>query len=419
MAPRPQVVIIGAGFGGIAAAKRLEREAVDVVLVDQRNYHTFQPLLYQVATAGLNAADVAYAVRGLFRRQRRVRFRQAAVTGVDWDRSLVLLDGQSPVPFDYLVVAAGAAVHWFGVAGAPEHGLPLYTLEDALALRNHVLACFERAQAEPEAIGHGLLTFVVVGGGPTGVEVAGALTELIDKVLRDDFHDLDVSRARVVLVEQADAVLGAFSRSSQEYAKRVLGRHGVEVRLGEQVAAVDDTAVRFADGGHLPTHTLVWAAGVRAGDLAGELAVQTGRAGRIVVEPDLSIPGHPEAFAIGDIADIDDGTGGRLPQLAQVAMQGGRHAAEQILRTIARQPRTPFRYRDRGTMATIGRKAAVAELATGTMLTGAVAWLAWLGLHLVELLGVRNKVSVLVNWAWNYVTWDRGPRLIVGSGERR
>jgi NADH dehydrogenase len=412
------VVIIGAGFGGVAAAKRLEDEAVDVTLIDRNNYNTFQPLLYQVATAGLNAADVAYAVRGLFRRQRRVFFRQGVVRGVDWNRSEVLVDGQQPVPYDYLIVAAGAAVNFFGVPGAAEHSLPLYTLEDAVALRNHVLGQFEAAEVDPTAVEQGALTFVVVGGGPTGVEVAGALAELIDKVLRDDFHDLDVGRARVVLVEQAGVLLAPFSPESQEYARRVLGARGVEVRLGEQVAEVAADAVTFADGGRLATRTLVWAAGVQAAPLAGALEVDQARGGRIVTEPDLSVRNHERVFAVGDVADLDDGADGRLPQLAQVAMQSGRHAAEQVLNTIARRPHTPFVYVDRGTMATIGRRAAVAELATGTRLTGLVAWLAWLVLHLVYLLGVRNKVSVLVNWAWNYLTWDRGPRLILGRGAR-
>jgi NADH dehydrogenase len=416
MAERPQVVIIGAGFGGLAAAKRLEAEPVDVVLIDQRNYHTFLPLLYQVATAGLNAADVAYATRGLFRRQQRVFFRRGRVMGVDWDQRCVQIDDEPPVAFDYLIVAAGASANFFGVPGAAEYSYPLYTLPDALRLRNHIIDMFEEADADASIVEEGALTFVVVGGGPTGVEVAGALAELIDKVFREDFHDLDVHRSRIVLVEQAPHLLGPFDRRSRDYAHKVLAARGVEVRLGTVVEA---DRVRFSDGGSIATRTLVWAAGVKAGELASTLGVTQGRGGRIAVGSDLSIPGHPTAFAVGDIADMDDGKGGRHPQLAQVAMQGGRHAAEQVLATMGKRPREPFSYFDKGTMATIGRRAAVAELPGGAKLTGALAWLAWLVLHLLYLMGVRNKVSVFVNWAWNYFTWDRGPRLILRAEDGR
>jgi NADH dehydrogenase len=427
MAARPRVVIVGAGFGGLSAAKRLEREPVDVVLIDQNNYHTFQPLLYQVATSGLNPADVGYAVRGLFRRQRRVFVRRARVAGIDWDAHQVKTDEGDPVPFDHLILAAGSSTNWFGIPGAEEYGFPLYSLDDSIHLRNHMLSLFESADTAPALVEDGILTFVVVGGGPTGVEVAGAMAELIDKVLADDFHDLDVHRARIVLVEQAPHLLGAFSGRSQRYARVSLEHRGVEVRTGTAVRSVERDHVVLrpvagdpdgVDDEVLRTRTLIWAAGVRANGLADGLGTHQGRGRRIVVHRDLSIPGHPDAFAIGDVADIDDSHGGRLPQLAQVAMQGGEHAAEQILRTINRRPRTPFKYLDKGAMATIGRRAAVAELPGGIRLTGAPAWLAWLGLHLVYLLGVRNRVSVFVNWAWNYLTWDRGPRLILRP-ERR
>ena len=417
MPTRPRVVVVGAGFGGLAAAERLEREAVDVTIVDQRNHHTFLPLLYQVATSGLNSADVAYAVRGIFQRQQRVAFRQARVRGIDLDAQQVELEEGAPLPYDHLVVAAGSAVHWFGVHGASEHAFPLYTLDDAIALRNQVLSQFEAADADRSLIDAGALTFVVVGGGPTGMEVTGALAELIDHVLVHDFHTMDTRRAEVVLVEQAPQLLTPFSTRSQRYAARTLLALGVDVRLGTSVASVTPTEVHLGSGEVIPTRTLIWAAGVKAGPVADELGargVRRGRGGRLVVGDDLALPGHPNAYAVGDIADISDGRGGSLPQLAQVAMQSGRHAAEQILASIERRPRTPFRYVDKGTMATIGRRAAVAELATGQRLTGAVAWLAWLVLHLVYLLGVRNRVSVFVNWAWNYLTWDRGPRLIVG-----
>jgi NADH dehydrogenase len=434
MATRPQVVIVGAGFGGLAAAKRLEGEAVDVVLIDRHNYHTFQPLLYQVATAGLNPADVGYATRGLFRRQRHVFVRQATVAGVDWVGRRVILAHDETIPFDHLILAAGASTNYFGVPGAREHAFPLYTLDDSIRLRNHVLNLFEAADVDPALIEDGILNFVIVGGGPTGVEVAGALAELVEQVLVDDFHDLDVRRARILLVEQLPQVLAPFSGRSQRYARSALERRGVEVRVDTSVQAIttrsvtlrstgDDRARPRPGDGHgpqdevLPTRTVVWAAGVRANDLATAATDEPGRGGRVPVNDDLSVPGHPGAYAVGDVAAIADGHGGWHPQLAQVAMQSGRHAAEQILATIAGRPTTGFHYVDKGTMATIGRRAAVAELRGGLRLTGVLAWLAWLLLHLVYLVGARNKVSVLVNWAWNYLTWDRGPRLILRPEE--
>lgn len=413
------MVIVGAGFGGLAAAERLESTEVDVTIVDRHNFHTFLPLLYQVATAGLSPSDVGYPVRGVFRRRRRVLFRKARVVGVDWDAREVLVADQPPIAFDHLIVAAGSTTNYFSCAGAAANAFPLYTMEHAIRVRNHLLSLFEGADADPRLVAGGALTFVVVGGGPTGVEVAGALVELIDKVLEQDFHDLDVHRSRVLLVEQGDRLLAPFSPRSQRYALATLRRRGVEVRLGTEVTRITPTEVGLAGGETIPTRLVLWAAGVKAPALADALGVTQGRAGRIVVDSDLSIPTHPEAFAIGDIADIDDGRGGRLPQLAQVAIQGGRHAAEQILADRAGRPRSPLRYRDKGTMATIGRRAAVAEVplarrsARRVLLDGGVAWLAWLALHLVYLLGMRNRLSVLVSWFWNYLTWDRGPRLVL------
>jgi len=403
-----RVVIVGAGFGGLAAAKELSGADVDVTIVDRHNYHTFQPLLYQVATAGLNAADVAYAVRGIFHRQRNIAFRQGEVTGVDWTTNTLLLDDGS-LSFDHLIVAAGATAAYFGIEGAEANGFPLYVLTDAIALRNHVLERFEAADADPALVDDGALCFVVIGGGPTGVEVSGALAELFAKVLRKDFRTLDVSKARVVLVEMADVLLGPFSPPSQRHARERLADMGVEVRTGEAVVKVTPTRVALKSGEEIASHTLVWAAGVQANALANAVGVPTGRAGRIVVGPDLRIDGHDNAFAIGDIAAIDAGDGQLLPMVAQVAIQSGHHAA----REIVRPRRTRFRYRNKGIMATIGRRAAVAELPLRVRLWGTPAWFAWLGLHLVTLVGFRNRLSVFVNWAWNYVTWDRGPRLII------
>ncbi len=418
----PHVVIVGAGFGGLAAARKLKGEATDVTGVDRHNFHTFQPLLYQVATAGLNAADVAHSVRAIFQQQSNVSFRQATVGGVDWDRQRLLVElpdgaGSDELPFDHLIVAAGSSTNYFGIDGARDHAFPLYGLGDAVALRNHVLGRFEAADADPAVVDDGALTFVVVGGGPTGVEVAGAFAELFAMVLRKDFPRLGVDRARIVLVEMVDTLLPPFSEPSRAHARRELEARGVEVRLGEAVASVTPTCVRFGSGEEVRAHTLVWAAGIQASPLAAARGVGQAAGGRIEGGPDLAVVGRPDPYAVGDVAHMLGGgaaEGGEpLPQLAPVAMQSGAHAAGQVLNRLAGRPTEAFRYHDKGTMATIGRRAAVAELPFGIRLRGTPAWFAWLGLHLVFLIGFRNRVSVLVNWAWNYLTWDRGPRLIL------
>jgi NADH dehydrogenase len=415
MGVRPQVVVIGAGFGGLSVARGLAKEPVDVTLVDRHNFTTFQPLLYQVATAGLNPADVAHPVRGLFHRQKNLHFRQGDVEGVDWDARRLHLAGQRDLAFDQLVVAVGAAVTWFGVAGAADWALPLYTLDDAVKLRNHILGRFEAADADPSLIDKGALTFVVVGGGPTGVETAGALAELVAVVFRRDYPQLDVGRARVVLVEARDALLGPFKPGSQRHAEETLRARQVEVRLDETVAEVTEDSVRFSDGDVIPAQTVVWAAGVTAHPLAAKLGLETTRGGRIVVDRDLAVPGHPGVWVVGDVGAIPDKKGDPLPQLAPVAMQSGGHVAKQIGRQLAGKPLRPFRFHDKGTMATIGRRAAVAELPGGIRLRGTLAWIAWLFLHLLYLAGVRNRASVLLNWGWSYVTWDRAARLILGA----
>ena len=411
---RPRVVIVGAGFGGLAAARRLAGEPVEVTIVDRNNFHTFLPLLYQVATAGLNAADVSHAVRGVIRRHPNVEFRQFEVTGADWQaRELVGVSQAGPdrLPFDQLIVATGSVAGFFGVPGAEEHSFPLYSLRDAARLRNHVLARFEAAASDPRLIDDGHLTFVIVGGGPTGVETAGALAELFDKVLRRDHKTLDVDRARVLLVERLDHLLDPFVERSRRHAAKALAARGVELRLGVSVAEITPDRVVFDDGEVEPCHTLVWAAGVRANPVAETLGLPLGLAGRVPVGSSLAVADRAGVWAIGDAAHIVS-SGGALPQLAQVAIQSGEHAALQITNQLAGRPLTAFGYHDKGTMATIGRHAAVAELPGGRVLAGPVAWAAWLGLHLVYLIGFRNRASVLVNWAWNYFTWDRGPRLI-------
>ncbi|HET6954407.1 MAG TPA: NAD(P)/FAD-dependent oxidoreductase [Acidimicrobiales bacterium] len=418
MGVRPHIVIVGAGFGGLAVARGLDRLPVEVTLIDRQNFTTFQPLLYQVATSGLNDADVAHPVRGLFHRQRNLSVRKGEVVGVDWDARRLTLADQRTVPFDHLVLALGAVATWFGVPGAEEHATPLYTLDDAVRVRNHVLSRFEAADADPGVIDEGELNFVVVGGGPTGVETAGALAELFSVVFRRDYPSLPVGRARVVLVEARDAVLAPFSPASQRAALDTLRARQVEVRLGESVAEVTPDHVRFASGEVLPTRTVVWAAGVRANPLAAALGLPTTRGGRVEVAPDLGVPGFEDVWAVGDVAASVDARGDApLPQLAPVAMQGGAHVARQIARRLEVKPTQPFRFRDRGTMATIGRRSAVAELPGRIHLKGTIAWFAWLGLHLLYVAGLRNRLSVLLNWFWGYVTWDRGPRIILESPE--
>ena len=420
MGVRPHVVVVGAGFGGLAVARGLDKLPVEVTLVDRQNFTTFQPLLYQVATAGLNAADVAHPVRGLFHRQRNLRVQRGEVTGVDWERRRVLLADQRDLPFDHLVVAMGAVATWFGVPGAEEHAIPLYTLDDAVTLRNHVLERFEAADADPTLVDRGELNFVVVGGGPTGVETAGALAELFSVVFRRDYPSLGVSRARVVLVEARDALLAPFHASSQRAALDTLRARQVEVRLDEPVAEVTPEHVRFASGEVLSTRTVIWAAGVRAHPIAAALGLPVTRAGRVEVGDDLRVEGHEGVWAVGDVAaPRDHRGGGPLPQVAPVAMQTGAHVARQIGRLLEGRPTQPFRYRDKGTMATVGRRAAVAELPGRIRLRGTLAWFAWLGLHLLYVAGLRNRLSVLLNWAWAYVTWDRGPRIIFRGGGPR
>ena len=415
---RPKVVVVGAGFGGLSVLRGLADQPVDVTVVDRNNFHTFLPLLYQVATSGLNAADVAHPIRAIVARHRNIDVRHGTVEGVDWDRNEVQVAGQAPLPFDHLVLAAGSTANDFGIPGVAEHGYPLYTLDDAARLRNRVLERFEAAALDQSLIDDGALTFAIVGGGPTGVETAGALAELFDKVLRDDFHTLPVQRARVVLIEMADSLLTPFGPRSRDHALDALRRRGVEVRLSTRVSSVGDDHVVLDGGERLPAHTLVWAAGVQANPLARVLGVAQGPGGRIVVDRDLSVPDRPGLWVIGDLAHtpgaVEDG--GAAPQLAPAAMQAGELVAANVLRTVAGEPTQPFRYRDKGTMATIGRRSAVAEIPGVPILVGSVAWAAWLVLHLVMLIGFRNRLSVLVNWAWNYLTWDRGPRLIFGPG---
>jgi NADH dehydrogenase len=414
---RHHVVVVGAGFGGLAAARALDDVPVDVTVVDAHNHHTFQPLLYQVATAGLDAGDVTYAARGIFHRQANVSVRMARVVGGDLDgRTLALADG-SELSYDHLVLAAGAVTNTYGIPGVAEHAFGLKSLRDALAVRAQVLSCFEEADARPELIDDGLLNVVIAGGGPTGVELAGGMVELIEHVLRHDFPRLDLRRARVVLVEMGDTLLPPFHPKLGAKAKATLERRGVEVLLGTTVDQVHRTSVvvsgpLLGEGAVIPAHTMVWAAGIRASPLADALDLANGPAGRIPVGDDLSLPGHPEVFVIGDLAAATDHSGTPLPQVAPVAIQGGTHVAAMIHRRLDGEATSAFHYTDKGSMATVGRASAVAQLPGGLRLSGLIGWLAWLALHLVQLVGFRNRANVLVNWAWNYVTYDRASRII-------
>lgn len=412
--PRPRVVVIGAGFAGLAAVKRLMRADVDVVLFDRHNYNTFQPLLYQVATAGLDAGDVAHHVRGILRNDPRAELLVETVTRLDADAKRVHLQSGESMSYDALIIATGARTNYFGVRGAQEHALPLYTLPDAIRLRNHMLSCFEAAEADPSLVDEGALTFVVVGGGATGVETAGAMSELFSKVMRHDYRRIDVRRARVVVVEMADELLGTFRARSREHARLQLLDRGVELRLGQRVTAIERERVVLASGETIATHTVVWAAGVQASDLADWIGLEQTKGGRIAVEPDLSVPGHPEVFVAGDLAGATGEHGALLPQVAQVAIQEGHHVAHMVVQRLDGARTRPFRYRDPGNMATIGRRAAVADLPFGITLTGGIAWLAWLFLHLLYIIGFRRRTEVLLQWAWNYTRWQWGPLLILG-----
>jgi NADH dehydrogenase len=404
----PKAVVVGGGFGGLAAARELLDRGVEVLMIDRHNFHTFQPLLYQVATAGLDPENVAAALRGIFRRKPGFDFRCGDVSAVDLEGQRVVLVDRS-IGYDWLVLAPGSESASFGVPGVDEHAFSLKTLADSVRLRSHILRRFEDVAADPSLADDGALTFVVVGGGPTGVELSGALVELIEHVLARDFPNLDVRQARVVLLEAAAHLLGGFSPPTRRLALDGLRARGVDVRLNTAVDSVEPGAVHLAGGTTVPASTVIWVAGVRPPALASQLGssgVATDATGRVAVEPDLRIPGHDHAFVIGDLA-------AGWPQLAPVAMQQGRHVARQISRLERGRTTRSFRYRDKGTMATIGRGAAVAELPLGIHLSGFVAWVLWLVLHLITLVGFRNRAVVMLNWAWNYVTYDRGARLIV------
>ena len=410
-----RVVIVGGGFGGLFAARALARAPVEVSLLDRTNHHLFQPLLYQVATAGLSPAEIAYPIRRILRRQANARVLLAEAVSIDPAAKRVLLaDGE--VPYDYLIVAAGAGHSYFGNDAWEAHAPGLKTLEDALEVRRRALLAFERAEREedPEARRQ-WLTFVVVGGGPTGVEMAGAFAEVARHSLARDFRRIDPRAARVVLVEAGPRILPAYPEDLSEKAKLQLEALGAQVWLGAPVTAVDAAGVQVG-ADRLAARTVVWAAGVQAAPLARSLGVPLDRAGRVRVAPDLTVPGQPSVFVIGDLASLEQ-DGRPVPGVAPAAIQMGEHAARNVVRGLRGEPPLPFRYRDKGSLATVGRSRGVAVLGR-LRLSGLVAWLAWLGVHIFFLIGFRNRFVVLFTWAWAYLTHDRSARLILGRGGR-
>jgi NADH dehydrogenase len=410
----PRVLIVGAGFGGLYAARSLARQPVSVTVVDRRNHHVFQPLLYQVATAALSPGDIASPIRWILRRQQNVEVLMGEVDRVDLARREAHLTDGSEIPYDFAIVAAGATHAYFGHDDWQPYAPGLKTLEDALAIRRRVLLAFERAEREsnPERRA-ALLTFVVVGAGPTGVELAGALAEISRQSLARDFRHFDPGSARIILVEAGPSVLATFPETLRASAEEDLRRLGVDVRTRTAVTYVGPGIVQAGDQ-TIASETVLWAAGVAASPLGKSLGVPVDRAGRVLVNDDLSIPGHPEVFVIGDLASLNGADGRPLPGVAQVAIQMGKHAVDNVVRTIGGQPRTPFVYHDRGNMATIGRASAVADLGR-IRLKGFVAWVAWIFVHILNLIGFRNRLVVMVQWAWAYLTFQRGVRLITGE----
>lgn len=415
---RPRVVIVGAGFGGLSAAHTLAQSAVDVLVIDRNNYHGFWPLLYQVATAGLEAESVGYPVRAVFRKYANINFQMAVVRGVDFERKLLSTDGD-PIAYDYLILAAGSANNYFGNDALARQTFSLKDIQDAKNLRDHILSCFEWAVRERDRDCRSMLmTFVIVGGGPTGVELAGALVELFRHVMRQDYPELDTSEARVVLVEGMDSLLLAFPQLLRDKARYQLEQMGVEVWLNTLVTNVEGNRVTFKDGSHIEAGTVVWTAGVRAAELVDALDVALARAARVRVTPTLTLPDSSNVFVIGDMAYLEGYKGKQpYPMVAQVAIQQGKRAAKNILAHAQKQPMKKFHYADRGSMATIGRSSAVMD-AFGIRLSGYLAWLGWLFVHLMTLVGFRNRMVVFVNWAYNYFTYDRAVR-IISSSERR
>jgi NADH dehydrogenase len=411
--PSPSVVIVGGGFAGVGCAKELAKHKVDVTLLDQHNYHQFQPLLYQVATAELAMTDIARPLRGIFHRDQTVDVKQARVTAVDpTTRTVTTADGQT-FSGDFLVLANGSRPNYFNTPGAEQHALPLYTVDHAKALRDRLIQIFEAADRDPARIDAGALNIVIVGAGPTGVETAGAVADLVNQVIPKAFHDLDVKRTRIYLVDHGPVVLAAFSDKAHEYAAGKLTHNGVILRLATGVTEIAEDRVTLSDGTQILTRAVVWAGGIQAPELTAKMGLPQGRGGRLTVEPDLSVDGFPGVYAIGDLANIPGPDDHDLPQLGSVALQAGRWAAHNIVADIAGKPRRPFRYKDKGIMAMIGDGAAIAEMgAHHHELHGHAAFAAWLGVHAWLMSGVHQRVDAFVSWAWDFIGSGRSTAVL-------
>lgn len=409
MTDSAHVVIVGAGFAGLSAVGGLRKAGLRVTVIDKNLYSTFQPLLYQVATGGLNPGDVAYPVGG-FTARRAARYIRGELIAVDQGRRVVTLAGGREIGYDYLILATGVSANYFGVRGAAENTYGLYTRADAIVLRDHIMNGFELLSADPD--GRREFAVTVVGGGATGVELAGTLGELRNDVLRATFPDVNPARLHIRLVEMAPGLLMPFNEKLRDYTRRQLADRGVDIRLNTTIREVTRDCVKLADGTELRSDLTVWAAGVAAHQSVGAWGLPQGKGGRLLVGPDLRVTGTDRIFACGDISLHQENPS---PQLAQPALQEGRHAAAQIIHLVRGEPTEPFRYHDKGIMATIGRRSAVVQLARGARITGTLAWFAWLALHLVYLLGNRNRIATLINLSWRYLAWGHGGGVIVGD----
>ena len=407
----PHVVIIGAGFAGLTAAKKLRNAPVRITLVDKNNYHLFQPLLYQIAIAGLVPSQVAYPLRTISRNQKNLTFQMGEVTSIDFEAKYVKLNG-SVIAYDYLILAVGGETNFFGMESVRENGLQLKDIESAVTTRNHLLKMFEKAsrEADPEKR-KSMLTFVVVGGGPTGVETSGALAELISHVMRKEYPTLDIREARVVLLEAGEALIASYPDELRKATLRLLKRKNVEVMFNAKLTDYNGQRVTLADGTEIKSNTLIWTAGVKASGITSRLGVQVAGLGRVRAEATLQLPGHPEVYVLGDAAYLENGNGQPLPMLSTVAIQQGNAGANNIMHAINGVKQKPFHYKDPGLLATIGRNAAVARI-WGLSFSGLIAWLIWVGLHIYRIIGFRNRLVVLINWAWDYFFYDNQARLI-------
>jgi NADH dehydrogenase len=407
----PHIVIIGAGFAGLETARGLANAQVRITLIDKHNHHLFQPLLYQVAIAGLLPSQIAHPVRTIFRKQKNLTFQMGEVSNINFDEKYVKLDG-SVIAYDYLVLAVGGRTNFFGFDAIEKAGFQLKDLDTAVKTRNHLLSMFEEASKEGDPQKRrAMLTFVIVGGGPTGVETAGALAELITHVMRKDFPSLNLSEAHVVLLEAAGDLLGAYPVELRQATSRLLKKKHVDIRLNSKLESYNGQEVKLADGTRIETQTVIWTAGVKATEIVDELKVDKAAGGRIRIEPTLQLPGHPETFVIGDAAFLLDEKGQPLPMISTVAMQQGVFTAKSIRSLMSGKPLEKFHYKDPGLLATIGRNAAVARI-WGISFSGYIAWVIWVFLHIYRIIGFRNRIIVLFNWAWDYVFYDNQVRLI-------